>query len=234
MSSAAKKKTDDFEPESLGHLLAVTRERKGATLEEASVYLRIRTNFIEAMEHDKFQDLPGSAYTLAYLKSYARYLGLEPKDVARRFHEETGVIPAQTEPQFYSPKTLKDDWAPRWVIVAGSFALFVIVGISWVAMRSSDYQEDGSLMEPPKSTFSHSVDDAPLLEAVGAPSDDAVKAEAADADVATQPKAGDDASKAESSDTKKPEAEPADAENEASVPDSEKTTEGSEEALPWL
>ncbi|WP_305041185.1 helix-turn-helix domain-containing protein [Geoalkalibacter sp.] len=55
------------------------REARGLSLEDVAQTLRIRRPFLEALESESWDDLPGEAYFKGFLRSYAEYLGLDPR-----------------------------------------------------------------------------------------------------------------------------------------------------------
>ena len=59
-----------------GQILRQAREKKGLTLEQAEEKTKIRRKYIEALENEKYEVLPGSVYVKAFIKTYARYLDL--------------------------------------------------------------------------------------------------------------------------------------------------------------
>lgn len=75
----------------IGSLLREARERLGQSLPLAASSLRIRQPYLQAIENGRFQDLPGSAYAVGFVRSYAEYLGLDGAEIVRRFKQESGV-----------------------------------------------------------------------------------------------------------------------------------------------
>jgi transcriptional regulator with XRE-family HTH domain len=70
-----------------GVLLRERREARGVSLEEAVEQTRIRRSFIEAMEEDRFGDLPGDAYVVGFLRSYASFLGFDAVEIVERYQQ---------------------------------------------------------------------------------------------------------------------------------------------------
>ncbi|MGB9887047.1 MAG: helix-turn-helix domain-containing protein [Moorellales bacterium] len=70
-----------------GRVLKETRERKGLTLEEAEAVTKIRRRYLEALEGGDLQVLPGRTYALGFLRSYIRFLGLDPDTAASLLEE---------------------------------------------------------------------------------------------------------------------------------------------------
>ena len=60
----------------IGQILRKAREEKGLTLEQAEEQTKIRRKYIEALENEKYEVLPGPVYVKAFIKTYARYLDL--------------------------------------------------------------------------------------------------------------------------------------------------------------
>lgn len=68
-----------------GALLRERREARGISLDEAVERTRIRRSSLEAMEEDRFGDLPGDVYVVGFLRSYAGFLGLDAVEVVERY-----------------------------------------------------------------------------------------------------------------------------------------------------
>ncbi len=65
----------------VGSALRKARLLRGLTLREASRDTRIRAELLEALERERFEDLPGEVYVRGALRSYSSYLGLDPEKV---------------------------------------------------------------------------------------------------------------------------------------------------------
>ncbi|HUZ78447.1 MAG TPA: RodZ domain-containing protein [Chloroflexota bacterium] len=72
----------------LGDLLRTAREEKGASLAQAEAATMIRRRYLEALEDDQPQLLPGAVYTKGFLRNYAIYLGLDPNHVLSLYHRQ--------------------------------------------------------------------------------------------------------------------------------------------------
>jgi len=84
---------------SIGQRLREERLRKGIKLSEISEFTRIRTGFLEAIENDQFEQLPGAFYARSFIRQYARYIGLDDPEleaeIKRRLGEPGPVVSAQ-------------------------------------------------------------------------------------------------------------------------------------------
>jgi cytoskeletal protein RodZ len=61
----------------LGRQLRQAREEQKIDLQSVCDSLKIRRFFLECIENGRFDQLPGTVYTVGFIKSYAQYLGLD-------------------------------------------------------------------------------------------------------------------------------------------------------------
>jgi cytoskeleton protein RodZ len=69
------------EGETLGKYLRQQRESKKISLKEVAKSTKVREHILKAIEEDQHHLLPPTTYVKGFLLSYAKYLGLNPKDV---------------------------------------------------------------------------------------------------------------------------------------------------------
>lgn len=100
----------------VGAGLREVRERMGWKLPEVADGLRIRPEFLSAMEHGDLSSLPGPAYRAGFVRSYAQALGLDGEEILRRFRDagQMGEAP-RTEIQFLA--SVPDRGVPKGAIV---------------------------------------------------------------------------------------------------------------------
>jgi hypothetical protein len=71
----------------IGRSLREARARRGLDLDEAQRALRIRRRYLEALEAERFDLLPGDVYARGFLREYAEFLGLDGSLYVREFDE---------------------------------------------------------------------------------------------------------------------------------------------------
>ncbi|MEJ6951651.1 helix-turn-helix domain-containing protein [Natronospora cellulosivora (SeqCode)] len=71
----------------IGEKLKNAREEKGATLKEVQEIIKIRKRYLEALENDDFDLIPGEAYIKAFIKGYANYLGLDYLELHQQYNQ---------------------------------------------------------------------------------------------------------------------------------------------------
>ncbi|MDA3951620.1 MAG: helix-turn-helix domain-containing protein [Spirochaeta sp.] len=67
--------------DSIGTKLKSARAAKGVSVEQVVRDTHITRRFIEAMEEEDFEQFPGEAYLLGFLRNYASYLGLAGEEI---------------------------------------------------------------------------------------------------------------------------------------------------------
>ncbi|TVQ57692.1 MAG: helix-turn-helix domain-containing protein [Rhodobacteraceae bacterium] len=78
----------------LGDEMRGERASLGKSLLDVQRDLRIKAAHIDALENANPGALPYPGFVSAYLRTYARYLGMDENEVMRRFCEESGFDPA--------------------------------------------------------------------------------------------------------------------------------------------
>ena len=69
----------DFD--SLGSYLRQERERQQVSLQEIAAATKIQYKFLEALEHDAYDQLPAPPFVVGFLRAYAQYVALDPETV---------------------------------------------------------------------------------------------------------------------------------------------------------
>jgi cytoskeleton protein RodZ len=87
--------------ESIGEYLRRNRQRTGKTLNDVSHALKIMSHHLVAIENNSFEELPGRAYAIGFVRSYAAYLGLDAGALVARLKGELTTPGA--DPIFASP-----------------------------------------------------------------------------------------------------------------------------------
>jgi cytoskeleton protein RodZ len=113
----------------VGAELAAARERLGWTLPDIAAHLRIRKPYLAAMEQGRLGELPGNAYALGFVRTYAKSLGLDPDDVARRFRPD--VKQAARKPELAFPAPVPERGIPTGAVVLLGSVLCIGAYIGW-------------------------------------------------------------------------------------------------------
>ena len=75
---------------SIGEELRRERQRRGYTLEQVEDVLHIKVAYLHALEHDEFNQIPGTIYTKGFIKNYSDFLGLDSRRLVDTFKNKVG------------------------------------------------------------------------------------------------------------------------------------------------
>ena len=126
-----------------GELLARQREQLGIPLADAARALNLRPAVVGGLEQDDYQEIPVAAYRRGYLRSYAKYLGMDDRLVLEAYQARSGG--SDTERQVTPVSTAR----PPSRIGAWLFklvTLLVIVGL--IAVTVMWWQSRGGNVTP--------------------------------------------------------------------------------------
>ena len=123
----------------LGETLRKARLERSITFEDAERVTRIPRKYLEALELENFGILPAPVYARGFLRSYATYLGLEPKELLPFFPVGHVDEPALEQlPQMDEPRT----WNARGLIAIGVVGVLIMLVIGLYALGSEDTGAD--------------------------------------------------------------------------------------------
>ncbi len=77
---------------SLGKKFYRARRRKKVSLDEAEAATKVRAKYLEALEKDDFQALPGRVYAVGFVARYAEFLGMDPGKAVDQFRQEYEIF----------------------------------------------------------------------------------------------------------------------------------------------
>lgn len=119
-----------------GRKLTEARQQRGWTVDEVADRIRVRKEFLEALEEMNVKLLPGKAYALAFLRSYARELGIEEKAIVDQFQDECALTrDDEPKPAIRTPSS-KPKQRPPWAAAAA----LVLIAAGFVGWRALDSQ----------------------------------------------------------------------------------------------
>ena len=109
--------------ENFGSYLKHERELRGVPLEEISGATKIHIRFLQALEDNQFDELPGEVFIKGYIRSYANIIGTDVEEMLNIYEESVGN---KTENISES--------VPQSNISAKTFLVFALLGLIILAL----------------------------------------------------------------------------------------------------
>jgi cytoskeleton protein RodZ len=81
----------------IGSTLREARVRRKLTLQQAEEDTKIRVKYLQAMENEEFETMPGPTYVKGFLRTYATYLDLDPRIILDEYRSR-GLADVEHEP----------------------------------------------------------------------------------------------------------------------------------------
>jgi transcriptional regulator with XRE-family HTH domain len=123
-----------------GRKLTEARRQLGLSLEEVADRIRVRREFLQALEDMNIKLLPGKAYALAFLRSYARALGLDEKVIVDQFQDESALTREDAQRQIRDPSSRPNRERP-WM-AAAALAVIAAALVGWRMVERDGATED--------------------------------------------------------------------------------------------
>jgi cytoskeleton protein RodZ len=106
---------------SVGSFLRENREARGIALDEAVRVTRIGKNYLTALEADRYDALPNTAYVTGFLRAYAAFLGLSGDEIVSMYKSSLPLasrLPAEenSESRVLEVRKIKDSRRSRWFV----------------------------------------------------------------------------------------------------------------------
>jgi len=129
--------------ETVGQDLRSARQKRGEELKDIAKELKIRRDYLDAIEESRFDALPGRTYAIGFIRTYAEYLGLDGAECVDRLKAEiAGRSDAKEHPVTVS--TPRERRIPQ-----GAIALIVLLLIAAVYLTYYLYVSAERIAAPP-------------------------------------------------------------------------------------
>ena len=119
--------------DTFGGSLKREREMRGVALDEISSATRISTRFLQALENEQWDQLPGGVFNRGFVRAVARYLGLDEESMVADYTLAVGdrqSVPVWTG---RPPKVTPDQPWLAWGITA--VLILALLAGGWLGVR---------------------------------------------------------------------------------------------------
>lgn len=123
----------------ISEMLSDARIEKNYSLEDVVRAIKIKKEFLIAIEDGRYHDLPSESYALGFVKNYASFVGIEKNKASALFRREYIANKGKVLPTFKSQSSQKIRrkilFTPRSFIVA----VLLLVFIGYIAFQYSSF-----------------------------------------------------------------------------------------------
>jgi len=116
--------------EDFGSYLKSERELRGVTLDELHSKTMIPVRFLQALENNQFNELPGEVFLIGYIRSVAKIIGAQEDEVLSTYMDIKNTTPSIDT---NNPSTLNQKHStldPKFIFVLSLTVLF-LSGVAW-------------------------------------------------------------------------------------------------------
>jgi cytoskeletal protein RodZ len=139
---------------SFGQKLRQAREARNITLQEIAAATKIGTRALQALEWERFEQLPGGIFNKGFVRAYARCVGLDEEETVAAYMEAAKVDPPETDmlavaTQVEASRPLKRGGGPNAATVVGVFAVLVALGLGalWLKEHRKEMREQAEAQQ---------------------------------------------------------------------------------------
>lgn len=125
---------------SIGEQLRLAREQRKVGLREISDQTRISVRYLEAIESNDFNHLPGGVFNRSFIKAYARCVGYDEREAIEgymrylREHGESASDDVATTPMH--PKVYTETPATRSPVLTVFLAILILALLTGAALTA--------------------------------------------------------------------------------------------------
>lgn len=125
---------------SIGDVLRLAREQQSLTLQDAADALNIKREYLEDLEKNEYNAIPGAVFVKGFIRNYGNYLGLDGVALAREYRlkieestprpEVRTIIPVRKKKKAPAQANKKKQRQGKWPeisIVAGIIIFLLLI-----------------------------------------------------------------------------------------------------------
>jgi cytoskeleton protein RodZ len=137
----------------IGAMLRRRREEVGQDLAAISAVTHIKPVFLRAIEEGRRKDLPGAAYMIGYIRTYADYLGFDGNRLITDYHAELAGqrkwIDKRAEPVEQAPAALSQIQANPVIVLGGVVILALAAYGVWSIFSGGERETETAATDTP-------------------------------------------------------------------------------------
>lgn len=132
--------------QTLGEKLRQAREARDITISEVAEQTRISPLYIESIENDDYRLLPGGIFNKGFVKSFAKYVGVDEQEALQDYSQliaSQGV--SEEDTKTYRPEVLTDDRVSSFSIPNIIVAAVILGLMTWGILALVRYIQENPI-----------------------------------------------------------------------------------------
>jgi cytoskeleton protein RodZ len=129
----------------IGNTLREARVRRSLTLQQVEEDIKIRVKYVQAMENEDWDVMPGVTYVKGFLRTYSTYLGLDPDVIIGEFRSR-GMVPSQEHHEPFSGSSVigkpHSHRNRNTIVIVAVLCLIALAAIYVVGLLNGDKGEE--------------------------------------------------------------------------------------------
>lgn len=126
----------------LGEEFRAAREARGLSPSDVAEQIHIRSVYLQALEREDWATIGAPVYVRGFIRTYARFLGLDPESAVQRFNESTGAAPsAAAAPREPRAQERRQPSPLLWLAAALALGLVGYVGYNLYGLTVADHTD---------------------------------------------------------------------------------------------
>lgn len=130
-----KKEKNTAKITKVGAMLKEMRQQKGVKLSDVSKMLCIRKFYLEAIENSDYETVPPFPYGVGFIRSYAKFLGLNGENIAELYKEETNASSSK-DMRVLEPQSEASLPGIRYLLISVLAIIFIYAG--WTVFNNDE------------------------------------------------------------------------------------------------
>lgn len=147
----------------IGATLAKARTAQGKTIADAAAETKIRRDYLQALEEERFEVIGGEAWVRGFIRAYGRWLGLDTALLVRAYDTQhrTSHSPTAIPGAHGGELPLREKIRRSMPFVIGFGLVLIVVGVFWSRGSNALNQATEAIAPAPVEANQQSVQSVP-------------------------------------------------------------------------
>jgi len=149
----------------LGDEFRAAREARHLSLSDVSEQIHIRSVYLQSLEDEDWKAIAAPVYVRGFIRTYARFLGLDPEHAVARFNITLGDGHKGSDPVLAAPARRRRPSFALWAAVVIAVLLVGFVGYSYFEFQETDRSSAVSIVDATSAPAGEASNPAPVTAA---------------------------------------------------------------------